>query len=79
MCDDFQARLLIAEQIIVNYKLKEDEAQVASDEAALLMTDKLDNKEYALQVCELKIHHYEKYLQRKALVEVEALNLLDKF
>ena len=32
-----------------------------------------------MQVCELKIYHYEKYLQRKALTEVEGRQLLFKF
>jgi len=43
------------------------------------MTDKMEKKEYALQVCELKIYHYEKYLQRKALQDKESRNLLFKF
>lgn len=30
-------------------------------------------------MCELKIYHYEKYLQRKALTETEGRNLLFKF
>lgn len=43
------------------------------------MQDKLEKKEYALQCCELKIYHYEKYLQRKALTEAEGRALLFKF
>jgi len=39
----------------------------------------LEKKEYQLQVCELKIYHYEKYLQRKALTEKEGRLLLFKF
>lgn len=43
------------------------------------LQEKLEKKEYSLQVTELKIYHYEKYLQRKALTEKESRQLLFKF
>lgn len=50
-----------------------------NEEGLRNLQDKLEKKEYALQVCELKIYHYEKYLQRKALTEAEGRSLLFKF
>ena len=43
------------------------------------MAEQLDRKEYILQSLELKVYHYEKYLQRKSLLESEARKLLNKF
>lgn len=43
------------------------------------LQDSIEKKEYSLQVCELKIYHYEKYLQKKALTEKECRQLLYKF
>jgi len=43
------------------------------------MSEQLDRKEYILQTLELKVYHYEKYLQRKSLLEAEARKLLNKF
>ena len=40
---------------------------------------KLERKEYILQLFEIKIYNYEKYLQRKSLSDKEAINLLIKF
>lgn len=44
-----------------------------------LLQDQLDRKEYMLQQSELKVYHYEKYLQRKSLLDGEARKLLGKF
>lgn len=44
-----------------------------------LLKDKLDKKEYALQVSELKVMHYEKYLQKKAMQDAEARTLFFRF
>lgn len=60
-------------------KSKEEETNALNDENIKNLQDKLEKKEYALQVCELKIYHYEKYLQRKALTETEGRSLLFKF
>ena len=43
------------------------------------MKDKLDKKEYGLQVCEMKILHYEKYLKKRAVNDVVARDLLFKY
>lgn len=44
------------------------------------MTDKLDKKEYALQVCEVKIAVYEKYISRKASQgDQEAIRVVQRF
>lgn len=43
------------------------------------MSEILDRKEYILQQLESKVYHYEKYLQRKALLDKEAHGLLYKF
>ena len=43
------------------------------------LQDQLDRKEYSLQQFELKVYHYEKYLQRKGLLESEARQLLNKY
>ena len=43
------------------------------------MKEQLDRKEYVLQQLEWKTYHYEKYLQRKSLVDKEASSLLHKF
>ena len=43
------------------------------------MKEQLDRKEYVLQQLESKTYHYEKYLQRKSLVDKEASSLLHKF
>ena len=60
-------------------KNQEDEQQnVASEELEVMKTD-LDRKEYLLQQSELKVYHYEKYLQRKGLLDSEARHLLNKF
>jgi len=48
------------------------------EELQQLKTD-LDRKEYSLQQSELKVYHYEKYLQRKGLLDSEARHLLNKF
>lgn len=73
------ANQLIHQQIINNLKAKEDELIQNNEESLKLLQDKLEKKEYALQVCEFKIYSYEKYLQRKALVDKESRNLLFKF
>ena len=44
-----------------------------------MLQDQLDRKEYLLQQNELKVYHYEKYLQRKGLLDAEARQLLNKF
>ena len=44
-----------------------------------MIQDQLDRKEYLLQQSELKVYHYEKYLQRKGLLDHEARLLLNKF
>ena len=44
-----------------------------------MIQDQLDRKEYQLQQSELKVYHYEKYLQRKGLLDHEARLLLNKF
>lgn len=71
--------MLISQQIIGDLQVKEDELSHQNEEAVKTLTDKLEKKEYALQVGELKIYHYEKYLQRKSLLEKEARQLLFKF
>lgn len=43
------------------------------------MKDKLDKKEYGLQVCEMKILHYEKYLKKRAVNDEVARELLFKY
>ena len=43
------------------------------------LSEQLDRKEYILQQLESKVYHYEKYLQRKALLDKEANGLLYKF
>ena len=40
---------------------------------------KLERKEFTLQLMEVKIYNYEKYLQRRSLSDNEALKLLLKF
>ncbi|CDW73387.1 UNKNOWN [Stylonychia lemnae] len=77
--DDIAANLFIQQQIIEDLKSKEDEQNNLNEENIKNLQDKLEKKEYALQVCELKIYHYEKYLQRKALTETEGRSLLFKF
>ena len=57
---------------------EDDQHRVVTEEMAVLKTD-LDRKEYLLQQSELKVYHYEKYLQRKGLLDSEARHLLNKF
>ena len=77
--EDSNSQRLVLTQIIQEMKNQEDEQQnVASEELEVMKTD-LDRKEYLLQQSELKVYHYEKYLQRKGLLESEARQLLNKY
>lgn len=60
-------------------KNQEDAQRTTEDEQKKLVQDQLDRKEYLLQQSELKVYHYEKYLQRKGLLDSEARQLLNKF
>jgi uncharacterized membrane protein len=51
----------------------------AMEESEKVMKEKLDKKEYQLQVCEMKIVCYERYLQKKAVKDQEAATLLYKY
>ena len=53
--------------------------QVASDAQINALKAQIDRKEFQMQRMELKIYNYEKYLQRKALNDPEAAQLLKKF
>ena len=66
-------------QIIQNLKNQEDSAHTIVEEEMEKMKEQLDRKEYVLQQLESKTYHYEKYLQRKSLVDKEASSLLHKF
>lgn len=49
-----------------NMKVREAEAQSVAEETERTLKEKLDKKEYAVQMCELKIVQYEKYLKKRA-------------
>ena len=55
------------------------ELQIQSEQQVSSLQAQLDRKEYQMQRIELKVYTYEKYLQRKALVDKEALELLHRF
>lgn len=59
-------------QKLADYSEQAD-AQIRSQQAHI------DRKEYQMQRMELKIYNYEKYLQRRALQDKEAVALLKKF
>ena len=77
--DELQGRLLISEQMITDMKRREEELNAAMEEQEGAMKDKLDSKEYTLQMYELKIVQYEKYIKKKGMVEGEARNLLYRY
>lgn len=77
--DDAMAQKLVMSQIIQNMKNQEDAQIVQFQQEAKKQSDEIDRKEYSLQQLELKVYHYEKYLQRKGLLEKEARSLLNKF
>ena len=60
-------------------KNQDDAQRTTDDESRKEVKDQLDRKEYTLQQSELKVYHYEKYLQRKGLLDSEARHLLNKF
>lgn len=60
-------------------KNQEDSAAQRAQEELAKMSTEVDRKEYDLQALELKVYHYEKYLQRQSHMEVEAHKLLAKF
>lgn len=77
--DESNAQKLVLAQIIQNMKNQEDDAFTKTSETVKTFQDTLDRKEYLLQQSELKVYHYEKYLQRKGLLDSEARLLLNKF
>ncbi|TNV80910.1 hypothetical protein FGO68_gene13382 [Halteria grandinella] len=77
--EQMQGKQLISEQIIANLREREDEANAMADEQKKTLTDKLDKKEYALQMCEMKLATYEKFIQRKAVHDADCRALMFKF
>lgn len=77
--DESNAQRLVLAQIIQDMKNQEDAQQSNVQETIQALQTDLDRKEYVLQNHELKIYHYEKYLQRKGLLDEEARHLLNKF
>lgn len=78
-CEEATAQKLLLSQIIQDNKNKEDAQQTQVNEWKAMQQEQLDRKEYMLQQLELKVYHYEKYLQRKGLLDQEARHLLNKF
>jgi hypothetical protein len=70
---------LISDQLITDLKRREEDLNAALEEQEHTMKDKLDSKEYTLQMYELKIVQYEKYIKKKGMIEVEARNLLFRY
>ena len=77
--EEASAQKLVMSQIIQNVKNQEDAQMRIFQEESKKQKDEIDRKEFTLQQLELKMYHYEKYLQRKGLLEKEARNLLNKF
>ena len=77
--EELDAKILISEQIIANLRQKEDEAIAAAEEYEQTMKEKLDKKEYALQLYEIKIVQYEKYMKRMAVNDQVARDLLFRY
>jgi hypothetical protein len=77
--DETVAQNLIANQILEDLKTKSEETQNLLEEEQKSLTTTLEKKEYSLQVCELKIYHYEGYLKRKGYKDQDCIDLLRKF
>lgn len=60
-------------------KNQEDNLQRNFEVERSALQANIERKEYILQTVELKIYHYEKYLQRKSLQDREAYSLLNRF
>lgn len=58
---------------------KFEEEKALLEEQIKSLTSTLEKKEYSLQVCELKIYHYENFLKKKGYKDQECIDILKKF
>ncbi len=77
--DSFQARLLITEQIIEDYKGKEGNCEYRAHEKAQELLDQLNRKEYVVQSYERRFHRIIPALRKYADSDEEVKKLLKEF
>lgn len=70
---------LLDAQLLQSEFQKQSELQMVYGNEMSQLKHKLERKEFTLQLMEVKIYNYEKYLQRRSLSDNEALKLLLKF
>ncbi len=74
--DDYRGKLLISEQIISNYKTKEQEQAGEFQEKIRDLLDQLDQKEYVLQYIQLRYNRMEAMLRKYSAKEDEIFILM---